>query len=101
MQLTNAVTHHAPDDRPSVAIAVCGEHRIDDEGHLLLDALREAGVDARPVIWTDEPDGGWAAFDLVVIRATWDYTFMLARFLDWTRAVGAGRLLNPPDVIAW
>ena len=35
------------------------------------------------------------------MRSTWDYTFAPARFLEWTRAVGHGRLLNPPDVIAW
>jgi hypothetical protein len=34
------------------------------------------------------------------VRSTWDYTFMAARFEQWTRAVGA-RLLNPPDVVAW
>jgi hypothetical protein len=34
------------------------------------------------------------------VRSTWDYTFMPARFEQWTRAVGA-RLLNPPDAVAW
>jgi hypothetical protein len=36
----------------------------------------------------------------VVVRSTWDYTFMPARFERWTRAVGA-QLLNPPDVVEW
>ena len=101
MQLTDTDIGDHADDRPSVAIAICAEHPVDAEGRLLLDALRAAGVDARPVIWTDEPAAGWAAFDLVVIRATWDYTHVLPQFLAWTRTVGPTRLLNPPDVIAW
>ncbi|HEV2777310.1 MAG TPA: hypothetical protein VGV90_17105 [Solirubrobacteraceae bacterium] len=97
MQLTD----HDADDRPYVALATCAEHPVDAEGHLLLAALRALAVRAEPVIWTDEPEGGWDAYDLVVVRATWDYTFALPRFLDWTRAIGDERLLNPPDVIAW
>ena len=87
--------------RPAVAIATCTEHAaLDAEGRLLLEALRELGVDAEPVAWSDEPDEGWGRYDLVVVRQTWDYTFALPRFLAWTRVVG-DRLRNPPDVIAW
>ena len=86
---------------PAVAIATCAEHAgLDDEGRLLLAALRELGIAAEPAVWTQEPAGGWRAYDLVVLRSTWDYTFMLERFLDWTRQLGA-RLLNPPGVVAW
>jgi len=85
----------------AVAVATCAEFpRLDDEGRLLLDALRDAGVRAEPEVWTGEPAGGWEAYDLVVLRSTWDYTFMLDRFLDWTEHVG-GRLLNPPAAVAW
>ena len=85
-----------------VALATCAEHRdLDAEGRMLLAAFGELGVDARPIVWTDEPAGGCDAFDLVVVRATWDYTHVLAQFLAWTRTVGDARLLNPPDVIAW
>jgi len=86
----------------SVALATCAEHRdLDAEGRLLLEALRELGVDARPAVWNEEPAGGWRRSDLVVIRSTWNYTFALADFLAWTRTVGGARLLNPPDVVAW
>ena len=87
--------------RPSVAIAICTEHPVDAEGHLLLDALRDLDVLAQPLVWSEDPAGGWEQFDRVVIRATWDYTHVLPAFLAWTRAVGDGRLLNPPDVVAW
>ena len=85
----------------TVAMAIGAEHPVDAEGELLLEAVRNLDVQAQPVIWTDAPAGRWDSFDLVVIRATWDYTHVLAQFLAWTRAVGQGRLLNPPDVIAW
>ncbi|MEA2194639.1 MAG: hypothetical protein QOG42_1073 [Solirubrobacteraceae bacterium] len=86
----------------TVAIATCPEHAaLDDEGRELLAALRALGVDVRPAVWSEEPDGGWGRYDLVVVRQTWDYTFALPRFLAWAQDVGAGRLLNPPEVVAW
>ncbi len=85
-----------------VALATCAEFPgLDEEGRLLLDALHDLGVRAQPVVWNEPPAGGWARYDLVVVRATWDYTFALPDFLRWTRAVGPRRLLNPPDVVAW
>ena len=86
---------------PAVAIATCAEvPRLDAEGRLLLAELRAQGIDARPEIWSEQPSGGWARYDLVVLRSTWDYTFMLPRFRAWTQSLGA-RLLNPPAVVAW
>ena len=86
---------------PAVAIATCAEHAaLDGEGRLLLAALEGLGADAQPAVWTLEPAGGWERFDLVVLRSTWDYTFMPARFLEWTQQIGA-RLLNAPDVVRW
>jgi hypothetical protein len=58
------------------------------------------GAFAEPEVWTGWPAGGWDDHDLVVVRSTWDYTFMPARFEHWTQAVGA-RVLNPPDLVAW
>jgi hypothetical protein len=84
---------------PSIAIATCADHAdLDAEGHMLLAALRELGVRAAPIVWTEEPGDG---YDLVVLRSTWDYTFALPDFLAWARAIGPQRLLNAPDVVAW
>jgi hypothetical protein len=84
-----------------VAIATCAEHpELDAEGRLLLDALRVLQIAASPAVWTEQPAGGWGAYDLVVLRSTWDYTFMAERFVQWARDIG-GRLLNAPDVVAW
>ena len=86
---------------PAVAIATCAEHpQLDGEGRLLLAALRELGIRAEPEVWNREPAAGWDAYELVVLRSTWDYTLMLPRFLEWTARIGV-RLLNAPEVVAW
>jgi len=87
---------------PVVAIATCAEHPdLDDEGRLLLHALRGLDIQAEPAVWSEEPQGGWSRPDLVILRSTWDYTFALPDFLAWARTIGPQRLLNPPDVVAW
>jgi hypothetical protein len=84
-----------------VAIATCAEHPgLDAENRLLLAALRAEGVAATAAPWNGRAPGGWDAYDAVVVRATWDYTWALHDFLRWTRSVGL-RLHNAPDVIAW
>ncbi|MEO3783521.1 hypothetical protein ABGB12_09335 [Actinocorallia sp. B10E7] len=66
-----------------------------------LPALREAlaghGHTAEPVVWDSGAD--WAAFDLVVVRNTWDYIVRLEEFLAW--ADGIGNLANRADVLRW
>lgn len=47
----------------------------------------------------DDPSVDWSAYDLVVLRSTWDYTDKVDAFLDWTRSVP--RLLNDADVVDW
>jgi hypothetical protein len=86
---------------PAVAIATCAEMpALDAEGRLLLAALGELRIDAEAATWTTEPPGGWERYDLVVVRSTWDYTFMPARFVHWTQRIGP-RLLNAPEPIFW
>ena len=85
--------------RPVVALATSAQWPdLDTDGALLLTALADAGVDARPVVW-DDPDHDWAADDLVVVRSTWDYTDRLPEFLSWAAQVP--RLANPAAVVAW
>ena len=87
----------------SIALAAVQEGWDDDEdAPLLVEALeRLDGVRARPAMWDDDRVD-WAAFDLVVIRSTWDYAQRPAAFLDWARRVQAvTRLENPAPVVAW
>jgi hypothetical protein len=79
-----------------IAIATCSAFaELDSDDRLLLDELPEA----KPVVW-DDPDADWDAFDLVVVRSTWDYTDRRDEFLAWCDQVGE-RLRNPPELIAW
>ena len=84
-----------------VAIATCAEHPgLDAENRLLLAALRAEGVAVTAVPWNGRPAADWEAYDAVVVRSTWDYTWALDDFLRWTRTVGP-RLHNAADLIAW
>jgi hypothetical protein len=49
-------------------------------------------------VW-DDPTVDWSSYDLVVIRATWDYTSKVDDFLDWVD--GVPHLLNEADVVHW
>lgn len=68
----------------------------DDSG--LPAALHALGIDAVPAVW-DDPAVDWAAYDLVVVRSTWDYTRRRPEFLAWADAVP--RLANPAAVLRW
>ena len=69
---------------------------LDDEP--LRAAIVALGADAVAAVW-DDPSVDWAAFDLVVVRSTWDYVARLGEYLAWARSVP--RLANPADVLAW
>jgi glutathione synthase/RimK-type ligase-like ATP-grasp enzyme len=44
----------------------------------------------------------WSAFDLVLVRSTWDYLGKLAAFREWISSTGAStQLINPPDTLHW
>jgi glutathione synthase/RimK-type ligase-like ATP-grasp enzyme len=85
---------------PRIAIAsfagVPAEFR-DDE--LLSAALRSRGAEPVVEFW-DDPGVDWDAYDLTVIRTTWDYTHRPTEFVAWAERVGE-RLHNAPAVIRW
>jgi hypothetical protein len=87
-----------PDVRhPRIVLAGCRaliEGDGDDAG--LVSALRSHGLHARWLAWDDPAT---LEADLVIPRATWDYTERIDEFLDWTRRVR--HLLNAPAVVAW
>jgi glutathione synthase/RimK-type ligase-like ATP-grasp enzyme len=71
---------------------------LDDDAELLLPALVAAGIAPEVCVW-DDPEVDWTAYDLVVIRSTWDYWDRQEQFVDWARSVP--RLANSADVVAW
>lgn len=83
-------------------IALATYHGISeqfDEDRLLAEALRGRGAQPSSLRW-DDADADWQAFDLVVIRSTWDYTQRLEQYLTWTESVGE-RLRNAPALVRW
>jgi hypothetical protein len=63
---------------------------------------REAAriLGAEFVIW-DDPAVDWEAYDRVVVRSVWDYSRRIDEFLAWCAAVGAERLRNVPELVAF
>ncbi len=82
-----------------VALATCAAFpQLADDEPLLLDQLRARGVGAEPVVW-DEHGADWGAYELVVVRTTWDYSWRREAFLGWIESLP--RVLNAAEVIRW
>jgi glutathione synthase/RimK-type ligase-like ATP-grasp enzyme len=73
---------------------------IDDS--LAIDELTRRGWDAAQIPWT-RPDVDWGAFDLVLIRTTWDYMDRVKEFLATLAQIDASgtRLENSRDIVEW
>jgi hypothetical protein len=87
---------------PRVLLASCADAAgQDDDEPLLLDALAAAGLTAASADWAD-PSVDWAAAEVVVVRATWDYALRRDEFVAWASRVDQQTmLLNPAGLIAW
>jgi hypothetical protein len=73
----------------------------DEDETPLLDALIWGGVEASVVAWDDRAVD-WSAFDLVVLRSTWDYAPRHGEFVRWLRRVSLrSTLVNSADVVEW
>jgi hypothetical protein len=85
-----------------VALVTAASARGFDEDEVpLLDALVWRGVDASVVAWDDRAVD-WAAFDVAIIRSTWDYTKREREFVRWLHRVERRtRILNPVSVVEW
>ena len=62
-------------------------------------ALGALGVEVDRVPW-DDAGADWAAYDVVVIRSTWDYVPRRDEFVAWAESVGSS-LHNSADVVRW
>jgi glutathione synthase/RimK-type ligase-like ATP-grasp enzyme len=82
-----------------VALATCSElSELDEDERRVLEPLADLGVEAEPRVW-DDPEVDWEAFDLTVVRSTWDYVGRREQFLAWAESVP--RLHNPAEVLRW
>ncbi|MEM1331356.1 MAG: hypothetical protein AAGG07_12435 [Planctomycetota bacterium] len=67
----------------------------------LLAALRDAGHEAEPVAW-DDPKADPESFDVLALRATWNYPQDTDGFLEWVGSPAAeGRLVNASELVEW
>lgn len=85
-----------------VALVTAEAARGSDEDETpLLDALIWSGVEASVVAW-DDRSVDWSAFDLVVLRSTWDYAPRHGEFVRWLRRVALrSTVVNSADVVEW
>lgn len=85
-----------------VAIATCAAFpQLSSWDRGVVDALREVGVTAAPLIWND-PSAAWEQVKCVVVQSTWDSHLRSAEFLAWTERVeSVTRLRNPARVLKW
>lgn len=84
-----------------VAIVSCQRARgLDTDEPLLLAALHALGIGADVLDWDQPAD--WTAYDLAVLRSTWDYAKRHAEFLSWAAVVSdRTRLRNSLAMLAW
>jgi glutathione synthase/RimK-type ligase-like ATP-grasp enzyme len=75
---------------------------VKDEDTPLLSYLRHNGLNIDRVVWNDD-SVIWTDYDVVVLKAPWDYHDQLPKFLAWLDSVekGGSKVINPPEVIRW
>jgi glutathione synthase/RimK-type ligase-like ATP-grasp enzyme len=88
------------DRSPRIALASSARAPEASGGEPLLHkALAERGAAPSWVVWND-PAADWADYDLVVLRATWDYPDHIDAFRDWIRSPAiATRVVNSPNLV--
>lgn len=74
---------------------------LDDDAPPLADALAGRGILSRLCVWNDATVD-WAAWDLVVLRSTWDYPRRYDAFMRWvTDVADVTRVCNRPEIVKW
>jgi glutathione synthase/RimK-type ligase-like ATP-grasp enzyme len=82
-----------------VALATCAEiPDLEPDDRLLLPALAAHDIEGVPAVW-DDGTVEWDAFDLVVLRSTWDYAERRDEFLAWARSLR--HVENPVPLLEW
>ena len=86
--------------RAALVSAVVAMH-LDEDLPACAAALTAAGIDHDVVAW-DDPTVQWSAYDVLVLRSTWDYHVRYGEFLAWLDTVAAvTRVCNSPAMVRW
>jgi glutathione synthase/RimK-type ligase-like ATP-grasp enzyme len=75
---------------------------VKDEDGPLLTYLQKNGLNIHREVWNDS-DVHWNDYDIVILKAPWDYHEHLDSFLTWLdelERIGV-RVVNPPGVVRW
>lgn len=84
---------------PRVALVISEDHPILNQDNAVLEQeLAKLGVDASTHKWSDT-SVDWSAFDLVVLRSTWDFASRRPEFIEWAKTVP--NLENPVSALEW
>jgi len=82
-----------------IGLATCAEMPAGDEDEQeLVAAIASAGHEPVWATW-DDAAVDWDAFDLTVVRSTWDYQRRRDEYVAWAQRVP--RLHNPAVVLGW
>lgn len=75
---------------------------IEEENDLLLHYLQDKGLDIHREVWNDAAVD-WAAYDVAVLKASWDYFDRFGQFKEWLTKLEAIqlRVLNPVSTVRW
>jgi len=94
-------TGQASSVNPVRRIAIATAKGADDvDMPLLINALGASDISAEAIEW--DADRNWHAFDMVLVRSTWDYPWRVENFSAWIDHVSHSTLLvNPSEVIRW
>lgn len=75
---------------------------IEEENILLLEYLQAKGLQIQKEVW-DDPSVDWKQYELVVLKAPWDYFDKYERFLQWLDQLEQLKvpMLNSSATIRW
>ncbi len=75
---------------------------VKDEDVILLEFLKKKGLDIHREVWTNE-NVNWTDYDLVLIKAPWDYHENITAFYNWLDKLSSLniRMLNHYEIIKW
>jgi O-ureido-D-serine cyclo-ligase len=86
----------------SIALVSARAARDLDEDLPPLIAAFRARNEAVSVVDWDDASVDWRAFEMALLRSTWDYATRLPEFLDWLeRTAQLTQLVNPPAIVRW